>query len=697
MAEKQTLEGILAAPNGNLAEMVDNIDGIGAAAVEEYLEDIQDKRYVAKQKCWEEGQKLVQMNEDNKDFPFSNAANIKYPLLTNAAVQFSSRAYPSIVQGNSVVRPKLVGEDPFVEQKREIEAQAEQLKNAQMPEDQKQALASQIMAQAAQLDAEIGKKVRRAEDVSTFINWQIFNEIVEWEEDTDKLLLRLPLYGTMFRCVHYSQSKRRIVTELLGPDELVVPCDTASIRAAARITKVFKLNPRMITERIRSGMYVDRELDLDDDQAEEPEEFIEQCRYIDLDGDGYKEPYLVTVHVASSRVMRLAPNFRMEDVYENEDGDISRIKPVQYYVKYSFIPSTDKCFYDIGFFDILLPVNKVVNTTLNMLMDAGTLQNAGGGFISRDLGLRKKGPITFSPGEYKSVANPGEDIRKSVFTMPFNGPSPTLFQLLGFMVDAGRDIGNLKEVLEGQTEREMTATTTMALIEQGLKVFSGIYKRIHRSLSEELKLIRFWNYEIRNPLYAEVLDKRLDAEDFSDDDLDFVPVSDPSVTTDMQKAARVDFVKEWVNDPYFDQWKLRQRIWEGANMEGIDELQAGQNPEVQQLQQQMQQMQQALQQMQAELEDKTREQRLEALKLEGDQIVQQTVAVKNEASAIKALADAEAAEEGDQLDKYKSEAESVGGKGRMGSMGSQPGNSQGQGSPQGAPRPTQAGQGGARP
>jgi len=176
-----------------------------------------------------------------------------------------------------------------------------------------------------------------------------------------------------------------------------------------------------------------------------------------------------------------------------------------------------------------------------------------------------------------------------------------------------------------------------------------------------------------------------------------VPVSDPSVTTDMQKAARVDFVKEWVNDPYFDQWKLRQRIWEGANMEGIDELQAGQNPEVQQLQQQMQQMQQALQQMQAELEDKTREQRLEALKLEGDQIVQQTVAVKNEASAIKALADAEAAEEGDQLDKYKSEAESLGGKGRMGSMGSQPGNSQGQGSPQGAPRPTQAGQGGARP
>jgi chaperonin GroES len=399
-------------------------------------------------------------------------------------------------------------------------------------------------------------------------------------------------------------------------------------------------------------MYIDADLDLKDEDNEEPEEFIEQCRWIDLDGDGYKEPYLVTVHVDTKRAVRISPNFRMEDVMENDEGKVSRIKPVQYYVKYSFIPSTDDCFYDIGFFDILLPVNKVVNTTINMLMDAGTLENAGGGFISRDLGLRKKGSMTFDVGEYKTVANAGEDISKSVFTMPFRGPSSTLFQLLGFMVDAGRDIGNLKEVLEGESNREMTATTTMALIEQGLKVFSGIYKRIHRSLGEELQLIRFWNYEIRNPLYSEVLDKRLSHEDFSDDDMDFVPVSDPSVTTDMQKAARVDFVKEWVNDPYFDQWKLRKRIWEGANMDGIDDLQAGQNPEVKQLQDQLQQMQQALQQMQQQLSDKTGEQRIEALKLEGDQIVQESVAVKNEASAIKALADAEAAEEGEQLDEY---------------------------------------------
>jgi len=669
------LEEFLKADNGNILSLLpkDKVATIGESAVSEYEEDSKDTDYLAKKRCWKEGQKLVQMDEETKDFPFKNASNVKYPLLTNAAVQFNSRAYPSIVQGNSVVRPKIVGTDPYAEQKREIEQQVEQLKGQQTPESQQQMMV--LYQQAVELESMIGEKIKKAENVSEFINWQLFNEIPEWEEDTDKLLLRLPLYGSMFRCVYYSEAKRRICTEILSPDQLVVPMDTQSLRDATRISKVFSLAPRHITERIRAGMYIDAEIDVQDEDSEEPEDFIEQCRWIDLDDDGYKEPYLVTVHIDSGRMVRISPNYRMEDVYENEDtGEVFRIDPVQYYVKYAFIPSTDGKFYDIGFFDLLLPVNKVVNSTINMLMDAGTLENAGGGFISSDLGLRKKGPMTFDVGEYKTVSNSGEDISKSVFPMPFRGPSSTLFQLLGFMVDAGRDIGNLKEVLEGETDREMTATTTMALIEQGLKVFSGIYKRIHRSLGYELQLYRFWNYEIRNPLYATVLDKRLTPEDFSDEDLDFVPVSDPAVTTDMQKAARVDFMMQWVNDPYFDQWELRKKIWSGANMDGIDDLQAGQNPEVKQMQDQLQQLQQMLQQMQQQLDDKTFENKVTALKTEGDQIVQEAVAVEKETNSIKNLADAEAAEEGAQLDKYKSEVESLGGKGRVGSVAGDSGN-----------------------
>ena len=682
------LEEFLKAENGNLVAMVPNASYIGAAAVDEYLEDVSDPRYMAKQKYWEEGQKLVQLTEEPKSFPFKNASNVKYPLLTNAAVQFSSRAYPSIVQGNSVVRPKIVGTDPYAEQTKEMEERLAQLQgDEQMPPEQKAQMAQQLQQEAMQLKAQIGDKLKKAENVSEFINWQLFNEFPEWEEDTDKLLLRLPLYGSMFRCVYYSASKRRICTEILAPSELVVPCDTKSLRDATRISKVFNLAPRHFRERVLSGMYIDADINIENEDDEEPEQFVEQCRWIDLDDDGYKEPYIVTVHVDTKTVVRIAPNYRMEDIMSDEGtGKITRIAPVQYYVKYTFIPSTDDSFYDIGFFDILLPINKVVNTTINMLLDSSTLQTAGGGFISRDLGLRKKGPVTFDVGEYKTVASTGEDIRRSVFNMPFDGPSPTLFQLLGFMVDAGRDIGNLKEVLEGDSTREMTATTTMALIEQGLKVFSGIYKRIHRSLGQELALIRFWNYEIRNPLYAEVLDKRLDAEDFSDEDLDFVPMSDPSVTTDMQKAARVEFKKEWVNDPYFDQWELRKEIWKGANIDGIEDLQAGQNPEVKQMQEQLQQMQQMVQQLQTQLNDKEFDKKMEALKLEGDQAVQESVAVKNETSAIKNIADAEAVEPGPQLAKYQTQVESLSGKDRVGGVGTQPNNAPSQGTDPGTVR-----------
>jgi chaperonin GroES len=187
----QTLEQILQAENGNLVGVIEDVAKYGDYAVSEYEEDLSDKRYADKKRCWKEGQELVQMTESHKDFPFENASNVKYPLLTNAAVQFSSRAYPSIVQGNSVVRPKITGADPYAEQKREIEGKLEELQNAGMPKEEMQVAAQAIMQKAVELDTMIGKKTERAKNVSTFINWQLFEQFPEWEEDTDKLLIRL--------------------------------------------------------------------------------------------------------------------------------------------------------------------------------------------------------------------------------------------------------------------------------------------------------------------------------------------------------------------------------------------------------------------------------------------------------------------------------------------------------------------------
>jgi chaperonin GroES len=631
-ANKSRLQKILEA--SNVADLLDEseLNRYGAMAVDYYSFDDSDPKRAGKRDRWEKGQKLVQQEIEVKNTDtIQNAANVKYPLLTTASVQFQARAYPAIVQGNTVVRPKIAGKAT--------------------PE-----------------------KLKKAQDVCDYQNWQLFNEIEEWEEDTDRLLIMLPLYGCMFRKVWYSQEKGRLCTKIISPEHLVVPADTQSMSQASRISEEFTLTPRDIEARIRAGRYLPIDVNYEDSDGESEERFLEQHCWMDLDDDGFKEPYIVVVHIDSGRVVRISPNFTMEDVEQNDRGEVSQIKKRSYYVKYTFIPATDGAFYDIGFFDILYPINEVVNTTVNQLLDAGRLANSNGGFISKDIKLRKKGPVKFAIGEYISVNGSAEDIRKGILPMNFPGPDSTLFNLLGFMVEAGRDIANLKEVLEGTSAQTATATTTMALIEQGLKVFSSIYKRIHRSLSKELQLLRSWNKEINDPKYGRVLDVPVSAEDFNDDELDFVPVSDPTVVTDLQKMSRVQFLMQFINDPYFDQVKLRQQIFEGANIDGFEDMSAQMTPEKKQIQQLTQQVQQLTQVLQKVQQTQDFNQNMEVAVEERRRLESKARVEKDAAKAIKDIADAEAAETGSDLQKYQAFLEAKNAQSGNGKLASQLGN-----------------------
>ena len=674
---KKRLSEFLDEKNGNIINLLDDHDVglIGSDVISEFEEDFNDPDYQKKRNTWKKGQKLVRQEVEEKNTPFKKAANVKYPLLTTASIQFASRAYPEIVQGRSVVKPKIVGEEPQVEE---------------MPQGLPQEQQQQFQLAQQEEEKNRASKIERAETVCRFINWQLFNEIEEWEEDTDKLMGMLPLYGSMFRCVYYSTEKNRVCTELLSPEKLILPYKAKSIRDTPRISKEFTLYPRQVISKVRSKYYSEAP-DFDDEDKEAPEEFIEQYKWLDLDEDGFKEPYIVTVHKESSKCVRISPNYRMEDILVNDDNEIYKINDIKYFTKYTFIPSTDESIYDLGFFDLLYPINAVINTTINQLLDTGTRNNSGSGFIAGNLGIRKKGPVTLKNGEFKTIQDDGGDIRKKIYQMDWGQPSPVLFQLLGFMVDAGRDIGNLKEVLEGDSNPNQTATATMALIEQGLKVFSGIYTRIHRSLSIELKMIRFWNHEIRNPLYGEVVDKRFTQEDFADDDLDFVPVSDPRVVTDMQKMGRVQFLLQFLNDPYFDQMKLREEIFEGASIDGFEELKAGQDPEKAQLQQQLQQAGQAIQQLQQAIQelqkDKDFEKKTEMIELDTKAEESKAKVTKDYTASVKNIADAEAAEDGTQIESYKAQVERIDGKGSISGVGGSPRNPGSQTAPRGpAPR-----------
>jgi chaperonin GroES len=476
-----------------------------------------------------------------KNYPFQGAANIKYPLVTVAALQFGARAYPAIVDGNRIVKCQVLGKD------------------------------------------ESGEKRAKSERVSQHMSYQLIHQMEEWEEDTDVLLHHLPIVGCAFRKVYRSDELGRNKAEMIPAIHLIVNNKVRSLDEAPRVTHELFLYPQDIEERKLTGTFCDVELPMPSGEGEAndndaPHMFLEQHRFIDLDGDGYREPYIVTIHKDTCEVVRIVANFTLEAIKDNGKR-IVRIPKEQYFVKYSFLPDPKGGFYDIGFGKLLESLSETIDTTINQMLDAGHLQTAGGGFVGSGLRL-KKGTIALSPGKYVTVDAPGQDIRQAIVNLEHPGPSAVLFQLLGMMIDAAQDITAIKDILTGDAGGKVqTATTTLALIEQGLKVFTAIYKRIYRALKQEFKLLFALNARYMDDKeYFTVLDdqKAISKSDYEIASMDVMPVADPRMVTDMQKAARSQLIMEIGAHPTLgplqNPREALKRIYEGAAMDGIDTL-----------------------------------------------------------------------------------------------------------------------------
>jgi chaperonin GroES len=528
-------------PNVAVHLSAEKLGNIGSRVVREYGIDKTSRA------DWEKNAKaamdLALQVVEEKSYPWPKAANVKYPLMTTAAIQFAARAYPAIVSGRDVVKGKVIGEDPQ------------------------------------------GLKKARADRIARHMSYQLLDEMKEWEEDTDKLLHILPIVGCVFRKSYYDRAHGRNCSEMVHPDKMVVNYHAKSLDTAARVTQEFDLYPHEITERIRSGLYLEFSPGLSnktDGDEDAPHLFLEQHRLLDLDEDDYPEPYCVTVHRDTSKVVRIVARYDEEGVFLNEKHEVAKIDPVSYFTKYGFIPAPDGSFYDVGFGHLLNPINEAVNTTLNQLLDAGHLANTGGGFIGK--GLRMKGgAVRFAPGEYKPVDVAGQTVRDSIVPLQFPGPSPVLFQLLGLLIDAGKEVASVKDVLTGDTNgRAQTATTTLALIEQGLKVFTAIYKRVHRALKQELaKLYRLNRIYLPPQQYFTVLDQpeAVAQEDYADKDVDVIPVSDPTVVSDMQRLGRAQFLMELAKEnPSLNGEEVTRRVLEAAQIEDVDKLISKQQP-----------------------------------------------------------------------------------------------------------------------
>lgn len=582
----------------NVAEDLDEekLKKIGSDVVQGYEVD------KASVKPWEDDiekwTELALQISKAKTYPWPNASNVKYPLLATAAMQFAARAYPSLVPSdNSVVKCVVVGAD---------------------------------------MD---GQKTLRAERISKHMSYQLMYEMEDWEEEMDKLLLALPITGTMFKKTYWDASKQINKSCLVYPKNLIINYWAKTLEDAERKTEWFEVSQRKVKERQLQGVYRDVSLpdpstagmDIDkvktvtqvfgqeDDTT--PYILLEQHTYLDLDEDGYAEPYVVVVEKNSNTVLRITPRFLQEDVKVDDKGKVVSITAIEYYTKYSFVPNPDGGFYDIGFGRLLGTLNASVDTMINQIIDAGTLSNLQSGFIGKGLRI-KMGESRFQPGEWKAVNATGDDLKKQILPLPVAPPNPVLLQLLQYLVQSGRELASVADIMVGKMPGQNTpATTTMATVEQGMKVFTAVYKRVFRSMAKEFRKLYVLNRNYLNPeTYIAILDEPVEQSDYFGDANDIQPGADPAAVSQQEKQAKAQLLMQMLGLGTLNPMAVTQYVLKAHDIpqpeQFMQEPQQGPSPEQQQAQQEMQMKQQEMQaKAQLEMQKAQAKMQIEAIKM----------------------------------------------------------------------------------
>lgn len=564
--------------NLNVADSIDQneLDKIGQKVVLDFDADEESRSdWLDRVEDWV---KLATQVSQQKSYPWANASNVKFPLLATAAMQFAARAYPSLVPGPNMVTGVVKGKD---------------------------------------VD---GQQFERAKRVGRHMSYQLLYEMPEWEEEMDKLCLIIPIVGCAFKKTYYDPLNERNVSELVMAQDLAVNYWAKSLDTASRKTHIIYRNANEIQERINAGIYLNVDLkepipynsfnrvSSETTGTKEPSEdddtpytLLEQHTWFDLDGDGYKEPWIITVEYSTQKVLRIVPRFDEKGIVRNGDK-IVRIKPVEYFTKFPFIPNPDGGIYDLGFGLLLGGINNSINTLINQLIDAGTLNNLQSGFIGRGIRVRG-GNLRFSPGEWKQADFTGEDISKNIFPLPTKEPSKVLFELFGLLNSSGEKLASIMEIATGKLPGQNTpATTTMASVEQSLKIFTAIYKRLYRALTKEYeKLYRLNSLNLDSELYFTLnmdpsnpgLTEKIGQMDYNEDII-VKPNADPNVVSEAQELGRAQGLLELVQLGTVNVQAATKRILEAQKQVNIAELMAPNPPQPNPQEQEMQMKQQEM-------------------------------------------------------------------------------------------------------
>ena len=496
----------------NLADFLGEqvLEPLGAKMVDQYNE------YKESRGDWEDtyrnGLELLGFKYERRTEPFRGASGVNHPVLAEAVTQFQAQAYKELLPADGPVRTQIMGTATV-------------------------------------------QKEEQAKRVKDFMNYQIMDQMKEYEPEFDQMLFYLPLSGSTFKKVYYDSLLGRAVSKFVPADDLIVPYSANSLEDAESVIHVVKISENELRKQQLNGFYRDIELgappvtenQLQDKKLElegiskdgqedqytlyEVHTNLDLEGYEDMGGDGeptgIKLPYVVTVAQAGNKVLSIRRNFNPQDPLK---------KKINYFVQFKFLPGTG--FYGFGLIHMIGGLTRTATAALRQLLDAGTLANLPAGFKSRGIRVRDDAQ-PLQPGEFRDVDAPGGNIKDQFMTLPFKGPDATLLQLMGIVVQAGQRFAAIADMQVGDMNQQAAVGTTVALLERGSRVMSAIHKRLYVGLKQEFKLLAEVFKTYLPPVYPYDVPgarREIKSQDF-DDRVDILPVADPNIFSQTQRIS----------------------------------------------------------------------------------------------------------------------------------------------------------------
>ena len=490
---------------------------------------------------------LLGIRQTEMTRPFRGSASVTHPLLSEAVTQFQAQAYKELLPSSGPVRTRVLG----------------------MEDD---------------------GKINQAQRVQDFMNYMITEEMEEYTPEFDQLLFYLALAGSAFKKVYYDEVMQRAVSKFIPAEDLVVPYYATDLMDCERITHVIKMGENEILKKQKAGFYRDVELKPKSNGPTEIEKKYQELEgvtpstdkqyafsilemHVDCNLDEFemqnpdkqvKVPYIITIDEGSGQVLSIYRNYDMNDESK---------KRKEYFVHFKFLPGLG--FYGFGLTHMIGGLSRSATQSLRQLLDAGTLSNLPAGFKSRGIRIRDDDQ-PFQPGEFRDVDAPGGNIKDQFQILPFKEPSGALFQLLGFVVQAGQKFAAITNMDTGNDMQNRAVGTTVSLLERGSRVMSAIHKRCYYSMRREFRLLSKVFATYLPPIYPYSVygaDQAVKQTDF-DDRIDVIPVADPNI---MSMAQRVTMANENLkiamsNPMMHNLREAYRRVYEALGTQDIDQI-----------------------------------------------------------------------------------------------------------------------------